>query len=252
MNIPAMPGVMSNTERHAQMQMALDRFPFLTKYGRFRNDRVSVACYGPSLKETWARIRRPIISVSGAHDFLIERGVVPDWHVDMDPRPNKASMNTPHHMVRYLMASVCHPDLWDLLEGFDVQLWHLINGNDYETIQWVGEHHPAGMDCLIGGGSTVGQRALNVAAVALGYRRFEIHGMDCSFHVEQHAGPHSGNIEKMCRVVSDGREFKTTPQMVQAAYEMIKFMQTQDAEVVFYGDGLMQDMARRYQEGLNL
>jgi hypothetical protein len=42
-----------------------------------------------------------------------------------------------------------------------------------------------------GGGSSVGMRAMNVSA-ALGFRRFDIHGMDCSFTNNRHAGAHTG------------------------------------------------------------
>ena len=40
------------------------------------------------------------------------------------------------------------------------------------------------------------------------------------------------------------RIFQTTKQMVQAAIEMEKFLETQDAEVIFHGDGLMQETAK--------
>jgi hypothetical protein len=44
------------------------------------------------------------------------------------------------------------------------------------------------------------------------------------------------------------RTFQTTHQMLQAAIEMEKFIETQDAEVVFYGDGLMQETAFKLKE----
>jgi hypothetical protein len=149
-------------------------------------------------------------------------------------------LRQPQEATRYLMASVCHPDFWDILEGKEVELWHLIDGN--ETIEWVKAHHPAGMDCLIGGGCTVGQRALNVAA-ALGYRRFDVFGMDCSFSDQRHAGPHTNEIQPIIKVEFAGREFRTTPGLWQAAQEMAHFMLTADAEIDFFGDGLLQEVA---------
>ena len=241
MMVTEIHGVLSDAERHEQMRKAIGRFPFLKKRDSVRNYPVSIACYGPSLRETWRTIERPIISVSGAHDFLIERNIVPDWHVEIDPRPHKPLMLTrPNRYTRYLMASVCHPDFWDILKNLHVSLWHLIN--DQATLDWVKEYHPEGLDSTIGGGSTVGQRALNVGAAALGFRRFNVYGMDCSFNDlgERHAGPHTGPPESIIRI----DDLYTTPQLLQAANEMRSFLSTMDAEVHFHGDGLLHRMAK--------
>ena len=244
-----LPHAVTNAERLDNMQKAVDRgFPFVKKVHEFRDDAISIVAYGPSLQDTWRDIQPPIMTVSGAHDYLVSRGIVPNFHVDIDPRPHKAQMLLqPQDGTRYLMASVCHPDFWDVLETYDVELWHLVNGNDYETIDWVGQHHPAGTECLIGGGSTAGQRAFNVAASVLGYRKFNVYGMDCSYtHLKHHAGNHTGKDQPIAWVTAgpNGRQFRTTPQLVQAAQEMQEFLQTMNAEIIFYGDGLMQELAR--------
>lgn len=232
-------GVLSNAERHAQMREALGRFPMLKKHRKFSDRKVSLVCYGPSLKSTWQGIQGPMMTVSGAHDFLTGKGIIPDWHCDCDPREHKAKMLTPHHGVKYLMASVCHPSLWDKLKGHNVRLWHLINGDDYTTPSWVRVHDPKGVDSMIGGGSTVGMRAMEVLC-HIGFRRFDIYGMDCSFEDERHAGEHLGKHQDAIMVQVGGRRFQTTPQMLQAAREMEQFVQTYDAEVTFHGDGLVQ------------
>jgi hypothetical protein len=84
---------------------------------------------------------------------------------------------------------------------------------------------------------------MNVAA-ALGYRKFDIHGMDCSFTENRHAGAHTGTQQVETLVKAGNKIFKTTKQMLQAAIEMEHFLQKQDAEVRFYGDGLMQETAK--------
>jgi hypothetical protein len=118
-----------------------------------------------------------------------------------------------------------------------------VNGDDLETVAWVAENHPEGMESLIGGGSSVGMRAMNVCA-ALGYRKFNIYGMDNSFTEQRHAGEHLGKEQEKMMVQAGERIFQTTKQMVQAAIEMEKFLETQDAEVIFHGDGLMQETAK--------
>jgi hypothetical protein len=239
-------GVLSNAERHAQMSQA--RGQMLKKRPKFNDKWASIVCYGPSLADTWKLIKRPIVTVSGAHDYLVRRGIVPDFHVDCDPREHKARMlQNPQAKTIYLMATVCHPKYWEVLKGRQVRLWHLINGDDLETVAWVMQNHPEGANSMIGGGSSVGQRAMNVMA-ALGYRRFNIHGMDCSFTTDRHAGAHLGKEQAKIFVKAGNRVFQTTRQMLQAAIEMEQFITTQDAEIAFFGDGLMQETALQLKE----
>lgn len=239
-------GVLTHEERHAHMAEAIKLFPMLKKRPLTSSRRISIVCYGPSLNDTWEDIKGPVMTVSGAHDFLMARGITPEWHVDCDPLEHKAGMLTPNDSTRYLMASVCHPKVWPKLKGKKVSLWHLINGDYYETPSWVMKHHPQGLDCMFGGGSTVGMRAMEIAA-ALGFRRFDIHGMDCSFGESRHAGPHSGKRQLETLVRCNGRQFKTSPQMLQAAQEMERFLLTMDADITFHGDGLVQEMSRAIQ-----
>ena len=243
------PGVLSNTQRQDQMAKAVKRFPMLDRrlYVSSPN-RLTLICYGPSLRETWHQIRwldQSKMTVSGAHDFCVEHDIIPTWHVDIDPREHKPKMlRNPRPETKYLMASCCHPDFWDVLKGYDVQLWHLINGDDNETMSWVHRHHPEGINSCIGGGSTVGQRAMNVAAV-LGFRKFDVFGMDCSFGDRQHAAKHENPSLRVQRVLYCGKHYMTSPQLLQAAFEMKGFLEgTSDADVHFYGEGLMQAMAR--------
>lgn len=237
-------GVLSNAERHAQMALALERFPLIKKHPKFNSRRMSLVCYGPSLLDTWRSIEHPIMTVSGAHDFLVERGIIPDFHVDCDPREHKAAMlRQPTNATKYLMASCCHPNFWNTLKNKRVKLWHLINGNDLETVAWVADKNPEGYGAMLGGGSTVGMRAMEVAA-HIGFRRFAVHGMDCSHTEARHAGEHFGKRQLEEMVSVNGRKFKTTPQMLQAAREMEEFIQTKDADLEFYGDGLMQEAAK--------
>ena len=234
-------GVLSNEQRHEQMAQA--KGPMLKKKKHFNSKWASIVCYGPSLADTWQQIRRPIVTVSGAHDYLVERGIVPDFHVDCDPREHKARMlKMPQKATTYLMATVCHPSWWEVLKGHNVRLWHLINGNDLETVAWVAANHPEGMESMLSGGSTVGMRAREVMA-ALGYRRCRFHGMDCSYITDRHAGPHLGKNQDKIFVKAGDRVFQTTRQMLEAAIEMEEFIKTQDAELAFFGDGLMQETA---------
>ncbi len=248
---PSFPvrGVMDHKFRHDQMTLAMVKAKengwTMMKRVPAHKEFLSIVCYGPSLKKTWRYIPRPIMSVSGAHDFLVERGVIPDYHVDCDPREHKAQMlKVPHQEIHYLMASVCHPSYWEKLKGHKVSLWHLHNGS--ETDVWLKENDPHTPP--LGGGTTVGSRALQVANV-LGFERFNIFGMDCSYEneVSRHAGPHLGKTQKTIHVICGDKSFISSPQMVEAARETLLMIQNYEIWMYFHGDGLQQEMIRNYQ-----
>lgn len=209
-------------------------------------------CYGPSLEDTWESaidesqlLCSDIVSVSGAHDYLIERGIKPRYHVECDPRPHKADMmRLVDHNVEYLMASCCHPDVVKRLANSQLSIWHLDNGGDSgKRIQQI--ENPA---LLIRGGGSVGLRAISLM-MAMGYRRFIIHGMDCSYRDDgtTHAGKHTGKKVNKIVVKCAGRQFISSPVMLTYLKNfddirpLIGDQNEQDKiQIVLRGDGLLQ------------
>src|SRR4051812_16025100 len=59
-----------------------------------RTEPCAIVCYGPSLNDTWEQVKsfRYVLSCSGAHQFLIERSIIPTWHIDVDPRKHKMAL----------------------------------------------------------------------------------------------------------------------------------------------------------------
>lgn len=234
--------------RHAQMAVAIARgFPRLGQTPIDDARSMSVACYGPSLAETWRALTRPILSMSGATRFLADRGVVPDFHLDMDPRAHKIKhLVPPVPGVHYLMASVCPPETWDVLAGERVTLWHTYSGKDDDgstTYDWVARHDPG--ELVIHGGSTIGLTALHVGGV-LGYRHFEVHGMDGSFGAEgRHAGPHYGTKQLDGTTwAAGGVTYRTSKIMANAVAETINTLRNFPVFCVFHGEGLTQALVR--------
>ena len=233
---------LSNGEREANMTIAMAQgFPVLDMQPK-NEGRLSIACYGPSLKQTWRDMKHPILSVSGAHDFLIGKGVIPDYHMDCDPRDYKANfVANPHPDVQYLMGSCMDKKTWENLKGMNVKLWHAFNGD--ETDNWMREHGRG--QITIAGGSTAGLRAIMLGGV-LGYDKFDIYGMDCSFEGDQPwAGPHYSKSHKHGMKVRCGtRWFTTSPGMVGAAREFEKLIRNVPAELKLHGDGMLQHMLK--------
>lgn len=244
----AIPGALTWDERRANCEHALSlglprlqvRYP-IAGY-------LTIACYGPSLRDTYRDMRSPILSVSGAHDYLIGKGVIPKYHVECDPRPHKAQMlMLANDTTEYLIASRCHPDVFEALKGRKVLLWH--NDDGEESRQWAWEKDPGSI--IISGGSNVGLRSLELAHV-LGYRALDVHGMDCSFaDGQQWAGAHSGKPKSVgyVRIGGQTRTFATDPLMVQAAREAVEYWRTHDIPMKVRGTGLMQTMMRHCMAG---
>lgn len=206
-----------------------------------RTDPIAVVCFGASLKTTWEEIKKfkYVISGSGSHKFLIDHGIVPTHHVDVDPREHKVKLlGTPHPDVEYLIASACHPKLFDHLADFRVTLWHIYDTGDegYRLL-------PPG-EWAVTGGSNVGLRQLTLSAM-LGFRDLHVFGMDgCGIH----AAAHPNEPPKGQMVEWGGKMYPTTPVFLECAKQTFhELNQMENVTAKFYGDGLVQAMAKSYK-----
>lgn len=224
--------------RHEHMAEALRQgYPKLQPAPIDDEKSISIVCYGPSLRDTWKTIKRPILTVSGALHFLADRGIVADYHLDCDPRPHKVRHVTPAvEGVHYIMGSCCHPTTWDALKEHKVSLVHFYMSP--ETENWVLDNdHGAYM---IRPGSTVGMAALHVGGM-LGYRHFEIHGMDgCIRDGKRHAGVHYGHPQGGYTWDAGGVTYQTSKIMSNACAEVINSLHMFPIFAVFHGVGLQQ------------
>lgn len=213
-----------------------------------------IMCYGPSLEDTWGSAiveqttiaNADIVSVSGAHDYLLSKGIVPKYHVECDPRKHKGDMIAkPHPKVEYLMASCVHPEVVAKLKGCNLTLWHMNNGKGSERV--LDELEPHAL--MIPGGGSVGLRAI-VLMYVKGYRRFIIHGMDCSYRGERsHAGHHTGKKIKPVEVVANGMKYLTAPVLITYMRYFEDHVRRHvgdpnvdpsKIEIILRGDGLLQ------------
>lgn len=222
-----------------------------------KNDRRALlVCYGPSLKENWEQIIEDakegdadIISVSGAHDWLIAKGIVPRFHLECDPRPHKAdNIARPIDGVTYLLASCASPVLFEKLKGGDISLWH---ASSEHNIRLINEFEPDAW--VAGSGGSVGLRSIGLF-YELGYRNFTIYGMDCSLSGDDEwAGPHAQKNGYKKHPVHDayckGRKFLTTKVLASYATSFFDIMRTMpDISYKLYGDGLLASMVKLYAE----
>lgn len=205
-----------------------------------RDDWVSVVGYGPSLHETWREIKNPCMTVSGAHDFLVQHGIIPDWHAECDGRDHKTKhLEKPHPGVTYVMATICNPRMWELLDGCRILRWH--NANGQHVVKWIAEHDDGSI--LVAGGSNIGLSAIHLCGI-LGFRKFRLFGFDGNIREEggkwfRHAGEHYGPKQKAIR----RGKWLTTPQMSNAVDEF-GWLKRDNPGLQFeiFGESLMKDV----------
>jgi uncharacterized Rossmann fold enzyme len=209
--------------------------------------RLSICGFGPSLADTWQEINGRVMTTSGAHDFLISRGVIPKYHVECDPRERKVNfIRNSHPDVTYLINSQCHPLMFEALACRKVIMWHGFTDDDAERqIALVESLEPGAR--LMGGGTNVGMRAIPVAR-ELGYKRFELHGMDCCYRGEQQwAGEHFTKLNYPIEKEVDGRVFLTSDQMLQSTDDFFSTLRMlAGCSFRIYGDGLLEARMQKF------
>jgi len=210
-------------------------------------DPVAIVAFGPSLRDNWERLRdfRTIYTCSGGHRFLVNRGIIPTYHVDSDPRAYKANiLGEPHPDVTYLISSICHPTYFDKLElhRAKVKLWHMLF-LEPEIFQ----HYPK-MEWIMTGGHTVGPRTIKLARM-MGHANLHMFGFDGSVDSEgrTHAEAHPNPPTDMDWISYGDKRYYTTHNWEDHAAILLKDLDKMpDVRTTFYGDGLIQAMAKAH------
>lgn len=216
------------------------------------NDKsIAIVGFAPSLKNTYQEIKnfKNIITCSGAHKFLLERGFTPEdfetwYHLDVDPRPHKVELlGTPRKGIIYLPTSCIHPTYIDKLQENNVEIvmWHVF-AKDGESDQVI----PRG-EWSVTGGSDAGMRCMSVARV-LGYKDFHIFGMDgCDSPQGRHADRHPNEAPGFGETEYNGKKYITTPSLLECGKQVFhELTQLPDVTFKFYGEGLIQAQAKDF------
>jgi len=201
---------------------------------------------GPSLEETLPELKElvengcKIITVNGSHDWVVSKGLRPSAHVMIDGREwNSRFVKNPVKGCRYLIASQCHPSVFDALEGQDTWIFHAVNyKGETEMLDeyYMGHYH------LIVGGSTVMLRAIHLVRM-LGFKRMHIFGMDsCYLDDKHHAYDQPENDDyKVIPVVCAGKTFQCAAWQAAQAEDFMKFIRANgdNFELSVKGPGLI-------------
>lgn len=183
---------------------------------------------------------RPIVSIKGTHDFLVENGVTPDLWINLDPRDRTSELKRLNDHTTYMPASRCIPSTFDYLQGRKVLLWHSWSpGIEMKTL--------GSGKLAVGGGTTSGLRAINIGYL-LGFRKFTMYGYDSCNRADglkKFTGEMTGeNIDVFVGGPS-GRKFNCSVPMAQQANEFQKLFDVMpDIKVDIKGPGLIAEIMR--------
>lgn len=219
-----------------------------------QDSRAIIVGGGPSLEHTHDKITAlggTVYALNGAHDYLISKGAPVHYQVMLDARKENVSfVKNPKPYVTYLLAAQCHPDVFDALENNTVQMW-LSCFDDAARDMEFARLFPKQRLMMVGGGATVGLKAINLAYLS-GYRDFHFFGFDsCYQDSDNHAYPQPLNAnEDRITVTAAGRQFICAPWMAKQAAEFQKQMRQLVAEgcsFTVHGDGLISWICQQWQ-----
>lgn len=193
---------------------------------------------GPSVRGQVESIRkqkekgRVVVAIKGAHDWLIDQGIIPDYAIAVDPQEHRwTCFQKKHPEVKYLIASQCHPAMFDHLKDMDVRLWHLYIRE--------GQQYPPN-SLLVTGGTTSGLRAISLFYV-MGYRNFELYGYDSCLS-EDELRVDGAKADRVIEIFvgEEKKRFLTTPEMASQAGEFQTLLTVlPGTEVVVHGEGII-------------
>lgn len=168
----------------------------------------SVVDYLPSLRKRIA-LGQTVFALNGACGFLNRHGIMPDYQVILDARPQ--NVNLIADAKAHLIASQVDPLV--LHELPKATLWH-------PAVPGIDEHLPEhdGEFALIGGGTTVGLSSM-MLAYTLGFRKLHLYGYDSSHKDGKgHAYPQPQNLaDQVVKVTANGQSFRASLAMIRQA-----------------------------------
>ncbi len=245
---------MDDETLYGHMDLALARgLPVIDRPGPVRSEVIAIVASGPKVATQLDTIREAkktgtkIVAVRGAHDWLIAHDIIPDYALTIDPLPDSwhcFELKRPD--IHYMIASQCHPNIFDHLADMFVQVWNPLITKD--------QKRPKGM--LIGGGTTSGLRAIAVFYV-LGYRKFALFGFDSCMDGQTLRIDGSGKKDmdpvNEVRIERDGESFYCTPAMALQADQFQSYYDwIPDAEYFPFGGGLIPAIIRKRNENAKL
>lgn len=207
------------------------------------HDGIAVICgSGPSIKDDLEAIRAwqgkaTIFALNGCAKFLADNGILADYQVMCDARPQNVELIGP--AKRRMFASQCDPAMF--AADPDAILWHLQIGE-------IEDYFPPYENpyVLIGGAASVGNTTTCIA-YAMGFRTLHLYGFDSCHHDGRGHAFHQALNEgdPTCVVEWGERKYLASLTMRHQAekfFETAQALQEGGATIHVHGRGLLPDI----------
>lgn len=210
--------------------------PFLTQQTE-KSEPLAIVGGGPTLKYTIDKLREfkgAVLVCSSAHDHLLKQGVIPDYAVFCDAMPSPQWLELKRPDCTYLLATQCHPSVFDHLSDCRVMMWDVAGELPEELFEGRGR---------IAGGCTAAMRSIALGMV-LGYTDLHFFGVDSSFEDEKFAYPDDTDNNEILEAKINGRVFKTTLPLIAQAQDLQNLCTNYGHmfSVTVHGDSLFADV----------
>lgn len=211
----------------------------------------SLAATLPSLRMRYQRGAK-IWALNGAHDWLMDHAIMPDAMVLLDARPESAQfVARASRIPTYLIAAQCDPAVFEAIGKRRVSMWV----GYAPGIDTVAAKHADKPIVIVGGGNTVGLKALNMAVLCK-FRTVHLYGFDSSYTITHHAYPQPLNDDdQTIEVDCYGRKFQCAGWMVRQGEDFQNDYlnaTTAGVAVKVHGDGLIPHLAKTMKEGTHV
>lgn len=221
--------------------------PMVLPYGEARPP-LHIVAGGSSAKETLGEIDGHICAVNGAHNWLLSCRMVPEYTILLDWMDVVFRNLKPHAHITYLLGSQAHVHALNVLDGYDVRIWH--TGVEKDVL-------PPGTRWYGGGMGAVGR--VMAVLYEYGYRDFHYHGVDGCYSRDGKSHSYEwplvqNSTEKPIEIVCGGRKFHSRVDWVCQAQNFIEQLKVYDdwhargelerVNMFIHGDGLLPHIAR--------
>lgn len=177
-----MTSCITSQELHSNFYATLDRgfTPINESLGAYSGT-CSVVGSGPTIHETHKELVGDVIAINSAISYLLEQGIVPKFGVLWDGTEIVEKFARPHPDITYLVASRCHPKVFERLKDCKVIVWHAGGDHDIADVmvkpEVIAKMSPQPLIC---GGSAGVTRTIYVTSV-LGYTDIHLYGADSCY-----------------------------------------------------------------------
>jgi len=180
-----------------------------------------------------------LITLNGTYNWCLDRGLKPSAQIIVDARDFNARFTKPVvDECKYLIASQCHPSVFEGLPKDRTFIWHAMSDLTDEVVRENLEAY-----WPIPGGSTVLLRALPLLRM-LGFYKFHVYGCDsCLTNGAHHSFEQKENEGQVVvpMLLEGGQIFYCHPWMAAQARQFVTLIQKigETFDMCVYGNGLL-------------